>query len=221
MKKKPISSEQAAQLEEATIKNIVEKVGAGGIPTARELDMLKDATAEPPAPAAPAEMAEAESASYGARLNLKQLARLTGKTRETIAQRLASLTHATGKTGAKLYTAKDALEAIYTAASTSEAASRTLLNNARRELTTLQAECIRKERIPLDVITAINEAALGNVAGILKSKAGKFFDDQALADCFEELARIGAQVAEHGPNAPAPLTTKKPSKKPRKKPRKK
>ncbi len=50
MKKKPISSEQAAQLEEATIKNIVDKVGAGGIPTARELDMLKAATAEPPAP---------------------------------------------------------------------------------------------------------------------------------------------------------------------------
>ena len=51
MKKKQISSEQAEQLEEATIKNIVEKVGAGGIPTARELDMLKAATAEPPAPA--------------------------------------------------------------------------------------------------------------------------------------------------------------------------
>lgn len=51
MKKKPISSEQAAQLEEATITNIVAKVGAGGIPTARELDMLKAATAEPPAPA--------------------------------------------------------------------------------------------------------------------------------------------------------------------------
>ncbi len=47
MKKKQISSEQAEQLEEATIKNIVEKVGAGGIPTARELDMLKAATAEP------------------------------------------------------------------------------------------------------------------------------------------------------------------------------
>ncbi len=217
MKKKPISSEQAAQLEEATIKNIVEKVGAGGIPTARELDMLKDATAEPPTPAASPADAEVESASYGARLNLKQLARLTGKTRETIAQRLASLTHATGKTGAKLYESKAALEAIYSNASTSEAESRRHLNDARRELTTLQAECIRKERIPLDVITAINEAALGNVAGILKSKAGKFFDDQALADCFEELARIGAQVAEHGPNAPAPLTTKKPRKKPRKK----
>ena len=217
MKKKTLTPEQGQQLEEATLKNIVEKIGAGGIPSNREIEMLRAATAEPPAPAAPAEMAEAEAASYGARLNLKQLARLTGKTRETIAQRLASLTHATGKTGAKLYTAKDALEAIYTAASTSEAESRRHLNDARRELTTLQAECIRKERIPLDVITMINEAALGNVAGILKSKAGKFFDDQALADCFEELARIGTQVAEHGPNAPAPLTTKKPRKKPRKK----
>ena len=205
MKKKPISSEQAAQLEEATIKNIVEKVGAGGIPSNREIEMLRAATAEPPAPA---EMAEAEAASYGARLNLKQLARLTGKTRETIAQRLASLTHATGKTGAKLYTAKDALEAIYTAASTSEAESRRHLNDARRELTTLQAECIRKERIPLDVITAINDAALSNVAGILKSKAGKFFDDQTLADCFEELARIAPQVAEHGPAPTKPALPK-------------
>jgi chemotaxis protein histidine kinase CheA len=219
MKKKPISSEQAAQLEEATIKNIVEKVGAGGIPTARELDMLKEATAEPPTPAAPAEMPEAEAASYGARLNLKQLARLTGKTRETIAQRLASLAHGTGKTGAKLYEAKAALEAIYSNASTSEAESRRHLNDARRELTTLQAECIRKERIPLDVITAINEAALGNVAGILKSKAGKFFDDQALADCFEELARIAPQVAEHGPTPSKPALPKAARKKT--KPRKK
>ncbi len=217
MKKKPISSEQAAQLEQATIKNIVDKVGAGGIPTARELDMLKEATAEPPTPAAPAEMAEAESASYGARLNLKQLARLTGKTRETIAQRLASLAHGTGKTGAKLYESKAALEAIYSNASTSEAESRRHLNDARRELTTLQAECIRKERIPLDVITAINDAALSNVAGILKSKAGKFFDDQALADCFEELARIGTQVAEHGPTPTKPALPKAARKKTKRK----
>jgi|688.fasta_scaffold564242_1 hypothetical protein len=210
MKKKPISSEQAAQLEEATIKNIVEKVGAGGIPTARELDMLKDATAEPPAPAAPAD-AEAESASYGARLNLKQLARLTGKTRETIAQRLASLTHATGKTGAKLYTAKDALEAIYTAASTSEAESRRHLNDARRELTTLQAEALRKARVPLDDAIQINEAALANVRGILKSRLGKTFDEQTLGDTFAELATIGKGIAELGltETAPAPTTRKK------------
>jgi hypothetical protein len=217
MKKKPISSEQAAQLEEATIKNIVEKVGAGGIPTARELDMLKEATAEPPTPAAPVEMAETEAASYGARLNIRQLARLTGKTRETIALRLQSVPHGTADNGAKLYESKAALEAIYSSASTSEAESRRQLNDARRELTTLQAECIRKERIPLDVITAINEAALGNVAGILKSKAGKFFDDQALADCFEELASIDLQVAEHGPTPSKPAKPKAARKKTKRK----
>ncbi len=49
MKKEPppkaaITVEQAAELEVATLKNIVEKIGAGGIPTARELDILKAAT---------------------------------------------------------------------------------------------------------------------------------------------------------------------------------
>jgi len=50
MKKATISPEQGAELEAATLRNIIEKVAAGGIPTARELDMLKGATAEPPAP---------------------------------------------------------------------------------------------------------------------------------------------------------------------------
>jgi hypothetical protein len=211
MKAKPISPEQGAELEAATIKNIIEKVAAGGIPTARELDMLKDATAEPPAPPASPADAEVESASYGARLNLKQLARLTGKTRETIAQRLASLTHATGKTGAKLYESKAALEAIYTAASTSEAESRRHLNDARRELTTLQAEALRKARVPLDDAIQINEAALANVRGILKSRLGKTFDEQTLGDTFAELATIGKGIAELGltETAPAPTTRKK------------
>ncbi len=48
MRKPTITPEQAAQLEEATIKNIVEKIGAGGIPSAREIEMLRKATATPP-----------------------------------------------------------------------------------------------------------------------------------------------------------------------------
>ena len=47
MKKATISPEEGAELEAATIRNIIEKVASGGIPTARELDMLKGATAEP------------------------------------------------------------------------------------------------------------------------------------------------------------------------------
>ena len=47
--KPAITAEQAVQLEQATLKNIVEKIGAGGIPTAREMGILKGATQKPEA----------------------------------------------------------------------------------------------------------------------------------------------------------------------------
>ncbi len=50
MKKATITPEQGAELEAATLKNIVEKIASGGIPSQREADMIRQATAEPPAP---------------------------------------------------------------------------------------------------------------------------------------------------------------------------
>jgi hypothetical protein len=46
MKLKTITPEQAEQLEAATLKNIVDKVGAGGIPSAREIEMIRSAIGE-------------------------------------------------------------------------------------------------------------------------------------------------------------------------------
>jgi hypothetical protein len=46
MKAKTITPEQAEQLEAATLKNIVDKVGAGGIPSAREIEMIRSAIGE-------------------------------------------------------------------------------------------------------------------------------------------------------------------------------
>jgi len=51
MKPKPqITPEQAAELEQRTLANIIERIGAGAVPTVREIGMLRAATAEPPAP---------------------------------------------------------------------------------------------------------------------------------------------------------------------------
>jgi hypothetical protein len=155
-------------------------------------------------------------------LSINALASLTKLDRRTVVDRLAGLEPVRVVARAKRYALRDALPALCQVPDSrggTESESRRLLNNSRRTLAELQAECIRKERIPLDVITAINEAALGNVAGILKSKAGKFFDDQALADIFEELARIAPQVAEHGPTPSKPALPKAARKKT--KPRKK
>lgn len=44
---KTITPEKGKELEEATLQNIVGKIEEGGIPTAREIDMLRDATAKP------------------------------------------------------------------------------------------------------------------------------------------------------------------------------
>ena len=48
MRKPTITPEQGEEIEAATLRNVIEKVASGGIPTARELTMLRDATAAPP-----------------------------------------------------------------------------------------------------------------------------------------------------------------------------
>ncbi len=51
MKPKPqITPAEAAELEAATLRNIVQKVASGGVPSQREADMIRKATAAEPAP---------------------------------------------------------------------------------------------------------------------------------------------------------------------------
>jgi hypothetical protein len=51
MKPKPqITPAEAAELEAATLRNIVQKVASGGVPSQREADMIRQATAAEPAP---------------------------------------------------------------------------------------------------------------------------------------------------------------------------
>jgi hypothetical protein len=149
-------------------------------------------------------------------LSINALASLTKLDRRTVVDRLAGLKPLRVVARAKRYALRDAIPALCQVPDSrggTESQSRRLLNDSRRTLADLQAEAIRRERVPLDDAIQINEAALSNVAGILKSRLGKTLDDQSLADCFAELANIGTQITALGPNAPTPLTTKKPRKK--------
>jgi len=134
------------------------------------------------------------------------LAELSGRTRATIRKRLADTPHEKGPHKARLYESKVALEILYrgnaeSGETTSLPWEQRLLTKARREEIELNMAVIRKERIPLEDIAEINERAFSNIAGILKSRLGKLFDDETLQDCFAELRGIGERIRELGPPA--------------------
>ena len=223
MKPKPqITHEQAAELETRTIANVIEKIGAGAVPTNREIEMLRAATAEPPAPPAPA-----DGEIFGPRLNIRQLSRLTGKMRETIGDRLHGLPH-TLTNGHKLYDTQAALELIYIGKTgddggITEAESRRRLNIAKTRSLELDDEIKRKTRIPIDLILDLYAASYGQIVAIIKGQHDKLMTLDAINECFAALRGIEVQAkkwkaAEIPPKAP---TAKAPTTKPRKKPRKK
>ena len=201
-----ITAEQAAELHAATLKNIVDKVAAGGIPTGREMEMLRAATAAP---------ADARDRRTPPRqLSIRQLSALTGKTRESIAQRLAKLAHTPGAKGAKCYDGAAALEQIFTGnAGTdengnfiTEGESRRRLNIAKEAQIRLQNEVTRKNRIPIADIEALQILTFGNMAGIIKGRLGAVMDADTINSLFEELRGINAAVekwkGEQIPTAP-------------------
>ena len=135
-----------------------------------------------------------------------RLAELTGKTRATIRKRLADTPREKGPHKARLYESKVALEILCRGGEESgETLSlheeQRLLTKARREEIELNMQVVRKERIPLEDCIEIDDRVLSNVAGILKSRLGKLFDDATLQDLFAELRGIGERLRELGPPA--------------------
>jgi hypothetical protein len=227
MKPKPqITPEQAAELETRTIANVIEKISSGAVPTAREIEMLRAATAEPPPP--PASPADAEVETFGPRLNIRQLSRLTGKMRETIGDRLHGLPHILTN-GHKLYDTQPALELIYVGKTgddggITEAESRRRLNIAKTRSLELDDEIKRKTRIPIDLILDLYGATYGQIVAVIKAHHGRLMTLDAINECFAALRGIEVQAkkwkaAEIPPKAPAAKapTAKKRNPKPRKK----
>ncbi len=135
-------------------------------------------------------------------VSINELASWTGKTRATVTKALDGVPFLDGPKSAKLYPSKVALEKIYLGKDeagesfvTNQEATR-LLTIARREQINLEMEVTRKERIPLDVLTEINERTFSNVAGLLKSHEGKELDTTLINDLFTEFREIGARIRE-------------------------
>jgi len=85
-------------------------------------------------------------------VSIKKLSKLTGRHRQTIAKNLVDLLAVDGEKGAKLYDSQQALPLLYAvdnleAARAEQARSQAALNKVREET-------LRKQRIPLDLVTS-------------------------------------------------------------------
>ncbi len=135
-------------------------------------------------------------------ISQNQIAELLSTDRETVRKKVASLVSKKGPKNAKLYESDKAIPLVLGLGGPSDgefvdlAEAQRLLTIARREQIDLEMEVTRKERIPLDVLSEINERAFSNVAGLLKSHEGKTLDTTLINDLFSELREIGARVRE-------------------------
>ena len=122
-------------------------------------------------------------------LSINQLAIFTGKTRATVTRAVDGISPTDGAKKAKLYDSKVALEAIYcrnadqeSGEFITESESRRLLNIRRRDQIDLDMEITRKERIPIEVVNAVNDDVFQCVAGLLKSNKGRALNEEVIND---------------------------------------
>lgn len=144
-------------------------------------------------------------------LSINKLSLLTGKTRESIGKKLAGVPYTLGggdQRPGKFYDSKVALEVLYLGRRadggdeeqpgrpvTIQEAARDL-SIARKKEIDLKMEVLRKERIPIEVLSEINEGVFLNIAAMLKTHEGKTLTPELLNDIFAEGREIGRKVKE-------------------------
>lgn len=135
-----------------------------------------------------------------AKYSINEISKLTGSTRATVTKYLENAPSTDGAHSAKLYESskvlmlRDFRHDDSPAVSNQEATRQ--LTVARKEQIDLEMEVLRKERIPLDVIAASDEAVFSNIAGLLKAHEGKMLDEVLLADIFTELRQVGVKIRD-------------------------
>jgi hypothetical protein len=104
--------------------------------------------------------------------------------RDTISKRLADLPFEAGKKGAKLYRSKDALAEIYKTDSLEAARAKQALSQA--SLNRVREEDLRKQRIPILVVTDVMDEVFQYTAATLKAAKGKVLTVDLINELFEK-----------------------------------
>jgi hypothetical protein len=124
-------------------------------------------------------------------VSIKKLSELTGRHRQTIAKILADLPLVDGQKGAHLYDSREALPLIYAvdnleAARAEQARSQAALNKVREEN-------LRKQRIPIQLGTTLDQA-LQAMAATLKAAKDKVLTVELINNIFEDFRAIPAKL---------------------------
>ena len=124
-------------------------------------------------------------------LSIKKLSELTGRHRQTIAKILADLPLVDGQKGAHLYDSREALPLIYAVdnletARAEQARSQAALNKVREEN-------LRKQRIPIELGTTLDQA-LQAMAAPLKAAKDKVLTVELINNIFEDFRAIPAKL---------------------------
>jgi hypothetical protein len=125
-------------------------------------------------------------------VSIKKLSEVTGRHRQTIAKILVDLPAVDGEKGAKLYDSQQALPLIYAvdnleAARAEQARSQAALNKVREET-------LRKQRIPLDLVTSTLDQTLQAMAATLKAAKDKVLTVELINQIFADFRAIPAKL---------------------------
>jgi hypothetical protein len=126
------------------------------------------------------------------KLPISKISELTGVHRDTISKRLADLPFEAGKKGAKLYRSKDALAAIYKTDSLEAARAKQALSQA--SLNAVREEDLRKQRIPILVVTDAMDEVTQYTAATLKAAKNKVLTPKMINEIFERFRNMSTDL---------------------------
>jgi len=129
-------------------------------------------------------------------VSILELSELTGISRETVRKRLGAMSFQEGPQNSKLYNSAEALAKIFGKDSNgvTPQQAQTDLAVARKLQIELDMEVTRKDRIPLDDVTAINDEIFSNMAATFKAHEGKTLTPELIREIFSQTREIGNKL---------------------------
>jgi hypothetical protein len=125
-------------------------------------------------------------------LSISQLAELTAFDRRTIAKSLKDLRSINGERGALLYESTEALPALFHTDSLE--AARAKQANSQASLNAVREQDLRRQRIPLQVVTDTMDEVFQALGSTLKAAKGKTLSTEMINELFDKFRAAPAAL---------------------------